>query len=367
MKIALPIAVALLVAIPAGSALAAGPVDPTNPFAPATADAPYAAAFAADLRFDPDVSDWIERSELQDCDGDESGAIICRLGGRWSDHGAPLSGTIVDGATGAIGRLRASCDVSGDSFVDFSIAPPENGSRLPVVDLVGAGGKARVSCVWRVRMNDQFQSVLVGVAHASGPLTAIDPGIALVGLPTDIELRILGGSGFFEGATGTGTSHAGVSYGLLGQSGELPIDFEIVGMGSPSAKAASVAKSATKSVSTRGIRAAAATSASTAGQLEFSLWHGRHSLVISTPKRLAARQLRRSVRGVTAPRARCATSATMSGRRVRLGESRADAGGIVRIPPAKINALTAGRWRVSMSCVSAGKTARDSARIQVTR
>ncbi|MFY9488523.1 MAG: hypothetical protein WAP35_07510 [Solirubrobacterales bacterium] len=347
MKFALAIVAALLVTVPVGSASAAVPATPQHPFTAATQANPFTNSYALSMQFKPDVSDWIERSEIQDCTGDDDGAIVCILGGSWSDQDAPLTGSVTDSVTGVSGQLSASCNISGDSHVAFSIAPPAKGSLLPVVDLVDAGGEVRVNCAWRARLADQQKSVLVGRASASGPLAAIDAGVALVGLTSDLDVSVVGGSGVFAGVVGDAKMRAGISWGMLGESGELPIDFELVSMGS------------------RGVRSAAAPSAA-GGAMDLTLWSGRPGLKISAPTRLNRFSVRSAVLGVTAPGAKCSIAAKKPGLRLKFSNVTADANGIVRIPRSKKNVIGIGRWRLSMSCTAGGGRASTAARFTVT-
>lgn len=361
----LPLAAALLTAAAfgmfAGGAVAANPSPSTAPD-----NVSVDSRYDASISFRPDVTTWLDGSEIGDCLPTDGNAVECELGGHWYDHNAPLTGTVYDRATGAQGNLRAACTISGYSRVLFSIAPPEDGSQLPVVDLTGADGSVRVRCAWRLRMNDAPHSTLVGVASSDAPLTAVDPSTALVGIGTQVKLDAVAGTGAFSGLVGGGSVLTPVTFSILGDTGELPIDFEIVTLQGNGARVASAAKSKSGSVrvSARSLRAAA----NGADQIDFSLRTGRSGLRVSAPASVSAKRLAAALVGATAPGARCKATASRGNRRVSLGGARAGADGFVRFSPARKLALTPGSWRISASCTTAGgDIARDSLRLKLTR
>lgn len=321
--------------------------------------------YDANISFRPDVTTWLDGSEIGDCLPNSDNAIVCELGGRWYDNNAPLTGTVHDRATGAAGDLRASCTIAGYSRLLFSIAPPDDGAQLPVVDLTGASGSVRVRCAWRLRMNDAPHSTLVGVASIDSPLTAVDPSTALVGVGTQVKLDAVAGTGSFSGLVGGGSVVTPMTFSMLGDTGELPIDFEIVTLQSSGARVAAAAKSKTETaaVASASVRAAAAG----ADRINFSLHTGRSGLRVSAPASVSAKRLAAVLVGATAPGARCKATASRNGRRVSLGAARAGADGFVRFSRARKQALTPGSWKISASCAAGGDVARDSLRVKLTR
>lgn len=365
MRSALPVLAALMLAMtsatvaqaqqrlpdPQNQSIGASSVESEHANA-AVAPATLSKSFDLALDFDPDVNDWLDRSDIGDCTPIDGGAFVCTLEGPWADPDAPLTGTVTDPESGVTGSLRANCSIDGFSFVSFSVSPSPDDSPLPVVDLVDAGGRVRISCAWRMRVNDEQRSLLSGRATADTWMTAADPGAAIVAIKDDIRFQVAAGTGAFAGLSGDGSTTADASFSMLGSSGELPVDFQLVSLGGRS----------------RVSRAAATPPTGDKGSIAFELHGAAPALHLSAPTSVRARSLRRALVGQTVPRAKCRFSAKTGGRRISLGAARADAEGTVRPKASKLAALTAGKkWAISGSCRIAGSTARDTARIKLTR
>lgn len=364
MKHQLPFAVALLTAMAFGAfAGGAAATELTSTTVPDNVS--IDARYDASLTFRPDVTTWLDGSEIGDCLPTDTSAVECELAGRWYDHSAPLTGTVYDRETGATGDLRATCNISGYGSVLFTIAPPEDGEHLPVVDLTGAGGYARVRCAWRLRMNDAAHSTLVGIAGSDAPLTAVDPSTALVGTGTQVKLDAVAGTGAFGGLVGGGSVVTPVTFSMLGDTGELPIDFEIVTLERSGARVASAAKSKDGGVAVSASRLRAA--ATGGGEIEFSLHGGNSGLRVSAPASVSAKRLGAVLVGATAPGARCKATASRGDRRISLGTARAGADGFVRFTQARKTTPAPGFWRVTATCATAGTVVRDALRVKLTR
>lgn len=346
MKYALPVLAALLLASTAATVAHAQQVPAASNI---SSTAEVSTNFQLALNFDPDVTDWLDRSDIGECNPDDSGAFICILEGPWTDIGAPLSGTVTDPATGATGTLSAICSIDGYSAVSFSIAAPSDDSLLPVVDLVDAGGKVRVDCAWRMRMNDPQRSLLVGRALTNTFMTAADPASAIVRLNDNVSFEVAAGTGVFAGLTGIGTTNAQATFPMLGSSGELPIDFELVSLGG----------------SSRSMRAASTTP--NHGDVGFNLRASRDRLRISAPQHVTRRDLGSALIGQTTPGAACAFKARNRNRTVSLGSSRADNDGFVRLNRNRASSLAAGKWRISGACKADGRVARATTKLTVER
>ncbi len=348
MKYALPVAAALLLAMTAATVAhaqgqSAATTQRSTAVAPTGASTSgstvastggatsLSANFDMELNFAPDVNDWLDRSDIGECNPDEDGAFVCVLEGPWTDLGAPLKGTVTDSTTGTTGNLEAICSIDGYAAVSFSIAPPADDSLLPVVDLVDSGGKVRVDCAWRLRVNDAQRSLLVGRALMNTYMTAADPASALVRLNDSVTFDVAAGTGAFAGLTGYGITDAQATFPMLGSSGELPIDFELVSMGERS----------------NGVGAAATPAG---GKVDFNLRASSDKLHISAPQRLSRRDLAGALIGETAPGSRCSFKAKRGGRRVNLGSSRADAGGFVKLNRRRAAKLGEGRWTITGTC-----------------
>lgn len=364
MKHQLPFAVALLMATAFG-VFAGGAAATSLTTSTAPDNVSIDARYDASISFRPDVTTWLDGSEIGDCLPTDTSAVECELAGRWYDHSAPLTGAVYDRETGATGDLRATCNISGYGSVLFTIAPPEDGERLPVVDLTGAGGYARVRCAWRLRMNDGAHSTLVGIAGSDAPLTAVDPSTALVGTGTQVKLDAVAGTGAFSGLVGGGSVVTPVTFSMLGDTGELPIDFEIVTLEGSGARAARAAKSSDGGIAVSPSRLR--TAAAGGGEIEFSLRSGDSGLRVSAPASVRAKRLGAVLVGATAPGARCKATATRGDRRISLGEARAGADGLVRFKQARKTTPAPGFWLVTVRCVAGGKAVRDSLRVKVTR
>jgi hypothetical protein len=365
MKYALPVAAALLLAMTAATvAHAQGHSVATNQGSTAVAPSgastsgskvvstggvtSLSANFDMALNFAPDVSDWLDRSDIGECNPDDTGAFVCVLEGPWTDLGAPLKGTVTDPATGATGNLEAICSIDGYAAVSFSIAPPSEDSLAPVVDLVDAGGKVRVDCAWRLRMNDAQSSLLVGRALMNTYMTAADPASAVVRLNDSVTFDVAAGTGAYTGLTGYGTTDAQATFPMLGPSGELPIDFELVSMGKQS----------------NGVRAAAAPMG---GTVDFNLRASSDKLHISAPQRVGRRDLAGALIGETAPRSKCSFKAKSGGRRVNLGSSRADSGGFVKLNRSRAAKLDTGRWTITGTCKTRSGSVRAAAKLKLEK
>ncbi|MBI4897560.1 MAG: hypothetical protein HY827_04245 [Actinobacteria bacterium] len=306
------------------------------------------ADYNMELNFAPDVNDWLDRSDIGECNPDDSGAFVCVLEGPWTDLGAPLRGSVTDPATGATGALEAICSIDGYAAVSFSIAPPPDDSLAPVVDLVDAGGKVRVDCAWRLRMNDAQQSLLVGRALMNTYMTAADPASALVQLNDSVTFDVAAGTGIYAGLTGYGITDAQTAFPMLGSSGELPIDFELVSMGARS----------------NGVRAAAAPAD---GKVGFNLRASNDRLHISAPLRVSRRDLSGSLIGETAPGSKCTFKARGGSRRVNLGRARADAGGFVKLNRSRAAKLDAGRWTITGTCKTRSGVVRAATKLTLEK
>lgn len=370
MKYALPVLAALLLASTAAT-VADAAQQPAGPQIHRAATAPHqtqaahrakgaaevpatlVANYEMSLSFNPNVNDWLDRSDIGDCTPGDGGSFVCTLQGSWMDLGAPLTGTVRDPATGATGAMKASCSIAGYSYVAFSIAPAADSSQLPLVDLVGAGGRVHVDCAWRLRMNDPAGSLLVGRARADSALTAADPATALVRLSDNVKFDVAAGTGAFTGLTGNGLTTAEVTFPMLGRSGELPIDFQLVSLSSSGARAAGAA----------GVTAASQNT----GKIAFRLHGAPPNLRLSAPQRTGRRTLGRALVGVTVPGSKCRFTARSGRRGVSLGRARADRNGIVRLPRAKAASLAAGAWRIAGVCHTGTGVARDAARVVLTR
>lgn len=366
MKYALPVAAALLLAMTAATvahaqgqsaatiqgSTAVAPSGPSTSGSKAVSTSgvtTMSANFDMELSFAPDVNDWLDRSDIGECNPDEDGAFVCVLEGPWTDLGAPLKGTVTDPATGATGGLEAICSIDGYAAVSFAIAPPSDDSLLPVVDLVDSGGKVRVDCAWRLRMNDAQRSLLVGRALMNTYMTAADPASAIVRLNDSVTFDVAAGTGAFTGLTGYGITDALATFPMLGPSGELPIDFELVSMGEPS----------------NGVRAAAAPPSG--GKVDFNLRASSDKLHISAPQRVSRRDLAGALIGETAPGSRCLFKAKSGGRRVNLGSSRADTGGFVKLNRRRATKLGEGRWTITGSCKTRSGSVRAATKLTLEK
>jgi hypothetical protein len=378
MKYALPVLAALLLASTAATVAdaaqqPAGPQIQRAVMAPLQAQAAQRAKVSADvpatlvtnyemsLNFQPDVTDWLNRSDIGACTPGDGGSFVCTLNGSWTDLGAPLTGTVRDPATGVTGALRASCSIAGYSYVAFSISPATDSAQLPLVDLVGAGGNVQLDCAWRMRMNDSTGSLLVGRAHANSALTAADPASALVRLSDNINFDVAAGTGVFKGLTGTGFTTAAVTFPMLGPGGELPIDFQLVSLSGSRSGSGSGARAANSA------QVAAAVTSQNTGNIAFRLYGAPPNLRLSAPQRTGRRTLGRALVGETVPGSQCRFSARSGGRSAALGSARADLNGIVRLPRAKASSLSAGKWRITGECKMGAGVARDTASVTLTR
>lgn len=328
------LAIAALAAAPAASNAAA------DRFA---SSQPVAERFDVNVSFAPDVEGWMDDADLPECGDGVDGGLLCTVTGSWSDMLAPLKGTVADSVSGTVGAMSSRCSMTARTNIQFALSLPESPELLPAVDYVDAGGEIALNCAWSVRFGDG--STLVGRLSGSGSLVLVDAAAAMVRLPDGIVIDVVAGTGRYANVVGTGTLGSNISFSLLGESGELPFDFEIVTFGR-------VARTATPTH---------------AESLDLELRAGRPEARIVTPARVARSQLKSALHAVASPRASCSLSAGRNKRTVDLGTARAGGDGSVRFPAKQLKKLSAGRWTVSASCSGGGSAARASAGVTVTR
>lgn len=335
-----------------------------------------AQSYLVSLNIAPDTNSWMDAAELPECDGTDEGGLLCTIMGAWSDTKAGFTGYVVDPATSQRAAFKATCAFDASTNIDFTISLPEQDGWLPQVDLVNSGGTIAVDCSWNLRAPDKQHSVLSGRFHGSGPLESVDPANAVVRLSNNFIVEVLGGSGVYADEVGSGTFAGEVKFSLLGDTGELPIDFEVVSLGEPEPGTVSGSRRPSATAQSAGASAVAVSSASapasaaaddSMGSFDLALHSGKGGVRIVTPARVKRSQAKFALHAVTSPRASCKIAASRSGRTVGLGTRRAGNDGLVAFPKDTGKKLDKGVWRVSTACVTDDGTVRDTRKVTITR
>ncbi|HEV7918929.1 MAG TPA: hypothetical protein VGO97_05060 [Solirubrobacterales bacterium] len=309
----------------------------------------------------PNTDDWMDAADLPDCDGTDEGGLLCTISGNWSDNNARFAGTVIQPDTGEQATIKATCNFKAATFLGFTITLPEQSGWLPQVDMAGGGGKLAVDCAFSMRASDTQRSVLTGRFYGNGALENVDTTAATVRLSHSFIVEVLGGSGKYAGEVGTGTFNGNINFSLLGTSGELPIDFEVVSLGGHDARAASVKKTGSPA------SLAMNDAGDSTGSIDLNLRAGRPGVRIVSPARVKRSQIQSALHAVTTPRASCHLAASRSGRTVDLGTSRAGDDGSVKFSSRLAKKLDRGAWRVSAKCTSSEGSAKSARRVMITR